>query len=120
MFIWDDLFRWSKVVYLPDWINALPAPIMAPSYMTFVCLLPAGFVTASLANARAAVVRCVLLAPLLPIITYTLEPLHHNRFLIANALFHYAWIVLFFSALPALLVILIRAAIEHARKPKHG
>lgn len=120
MVIWGDLFRWSKVTYLPEWAKALPAPLMLPSYLAFICPLPAVLITDSLASARAAVVRSVLLSPLAAVIAYALNPLHQDRFLVANMLFNYVWIVLFFCVLPAVLVVLIRAAIERARKPKHG
>lgn len=118
--VWGDLFRWSKVVHLPEWAKVLPVPIMLPSYLAFVCLLPAAFAADSLAAARGAVLKCMLLAPLASTTAYSLDPLHQNRFLFANVLFNYAWIVLFFCALPALLVILMRAAINRASKPKHS
>lgn len=120
MVIWSDLFRWSKVVYLPEWAKALPAPLMLPSYLTFVCLLPASLGTDSLAAARAAVLNSVLLAPFAAVITFALNPLHQNSSLLFNALFHYAWIVLFFCALPAILVAFIRMGIDFALKQRHG
>ena len=120
MVIWGDLFRWSKVAYLPEWANALPAPLMLPSYLTFVCLLPAALGTDSLANARAVVLKTVLIAPLAAVIAFAVSPQHQNAALLFNALFHYVWIVLFFCALPAVLVILVRAAIAFALKKAHG
>ena len=120
MVIWGDLFRWSKVVYLPEWAKALPAPLMLPSYLAFVCLLPAAFGTDRLAAARAAVLKSVLLAPFVAIITFALNPLHQGASLLFNALFHYAWIVLFFCTLPAILVVFIRVGIDFALKQRHG
>lgn len=120
MVIWGDLFRWSKVAYLPEWAKALPAPLMLPSYLTFVCLLPAAFGTDSLTSARAAVLKSVLLAPFAAVVAYALNPLHQDFSLIPNALFHYVWIVLFFCVLPAVFVVFIHAVIEFALKRKHG
>ena len=116
MVIWGDLFRWSKVTYLPEWAHALPASLMLPSYLTFVCLLPAALGTVSLANARAFVLKTVLVAPIAAVIAFAVSPQHQNAALLFNALFHYVWIVLFFCALPAILAILIRAAIAVALK----
>ena len=88
MVIWGDLFRWSKVAYLPAWARVLPAPLMLPSYLTFVCLLPAALGTDSLVSARAAVLKSVLLAPFAAVIAFALNPLHQNASLLFNALFH--------------------------------
>jgi len=120
MVIWGDLFRWSKVAYLPEWAKVLPAPLMLPSYLAFVCLLPAALGTDSLASARSAVMKSVLLAPFAAVIAFALNPLHQNAYLVFNALFHYVWIVLFFCALPAIIVVVIRAAIAAALKRTHG
>jgi len=111
--IWGDLFRWSKVVYIPKWAEILPAPIYLPAYLAFVCLLPAAFATDSSEIARASVLKCVLLAPVASIAAFALSALHPPPFisvshLIINTLFHYIWIVLFFCALPAFFVVLIR------------
>ena len=120
MVIWGDLFRWSKVVYLPEWAKALPAPLMLPSYLTFVCLLPAAFASDSLTFASAAVSKSVLLAPFAAVIAFALNSPHQDASLLLNALFHYVWIVLFFCALPAILVLLVRAAVAASLRRIHG
>ena len=120
MVIWGDLFRWSKVVYLPEWAKALPAPIMLPSYLAFFCLLPATLGTDSLTAARAAASKSILLAPLAAVIAFALNPLHQDASLLFNALFHYVWIILFFCALPAVLAVLIRVGIDFVLKKRHG
>ncbi|WP_459720193.1 hypothetical protein [Sideroxyarcus sp. TK5] len=120
MVIWGDLFRWSKVIHLPEWANALPEPLMLPAYITFVCLLPAALGADNMVSARSAVLSTVLIAPVVAVATYALEPLHQNAELLFNALFHYVWIVLFFCVLPAILVILIRVLIEFVLKQVHG
>jgi hypothetical protein len=120
MVIWGDLFRWSKVAHLPAWAEVIPAPLMFPSYLALVCLLPAALGTDSVASARAAVLKSVLLAPFAAVIAFALNPLHQNTSLVFNALFHYVWIVLFFCALPAILVVFIRAVIAAAFKRPNG
>jgi hypothetical protein len=114
MVLWGDLFRWSKVAYLPDWAEALPMPLMAPSYLVFICLLPAAFATRTFASARKAILASVLLSPLAPVAAFAIDPLHQNRFLPANMVFHYVWILLFYCAAPALLALLLRAAFGYA------
>jgi hypothetical protein len=74
MVIWGDLFRWSKSVYIPDWAKALPHPMRLPSYLTFVCLLPAALGTDSLASALGAVLKAVLIAPIAAVIAYAVTP----------------------------------------------
>ncbi|MGC3965304.1 MAG: hypothetical protein QM803_18850 [Rhodocyclaceae bacterium] len=120
MIIWGDLFRWSKVVQLPEWASALPSPLMLPSYLAFVCLLPAALGTNSFATARAAVLKSVLVAPITTVIAFALNPLNRDASLLINVPFHYAWIVLFFCALPAALVVVIRAGIDFVVKQKHS
>lgn len=117
---WGDLFRWSKVVHLPDWAEALPMPFMAPSYLVFICLLPAAFATRTLAGAQTAILVSALISPLAPVAAFALDPLHQNRFLPANMVFHYAWILLFFCAVPALLAFLLRAAFGYASGKGRG
>jgi hypothetical protein len=112
MVISGDLFRWSKVVHPPEWAKALPAPLLLPSYLTFICLLPAAFGSDRLGSACTMVLKSVLWAPFAAVIAYALNPLHQNASLLFNALFHYAWAVLFFCSLPATLVLLIRWAVS--------
>jgi hypothetical protein len=120
MVIWVDLFIFSKVVYLPAWANVLPAPILAPAFLAFVCLIPAAVVPDTLGGARWAVARSVLLSPLTAIAAYALNPANQDRFLPANAIFNYLWIVLFHCLVPALLLVIVRGVFHYSRKPKHG
>jgi hypothetical protein len=120
MVIWVDLFTFSKVVYLPAWTKVLPITIMAPSYIAFFCLIPATFIANNLASARVAVAKSVLLSPLAAIAIYAFNPSHQNRFLFANTLFNYVWIVLFYCLLPALLLVGARTVFHSVLKHKHG
>ena len=119
MVTWVDLFTFSKVVYLPAWAKVLPIPIMVPAYITFVCLIPVTFIANSLASARVAIAKSVLLSPLAVIAIYALNPSHQNRFLFANAFFNYAFIVLYHCLLPALLLVGVRSVFHYMLKYKH-
>jgi hypothetical protein len=119
MVIWVDLFTFSKVVYLPAWAKVLPIPIMVPAYIAFLCLIPATIIANTLASTRVAIAKSVLLSPLAAIAIYALNPSHQNRFLFANALFNYVWIVLFHFLLPALLLIGARTIFHFVLKGNH-
>jgi hypothetical protein len=41
IFIWRDLFFFSKTAHLPAWTAVLPSPINTPLYLAFFCLLAA-------------------------------------------------------------------------------
>lgn len=120
MFIWADLFNFSKVVYLPAWTKVLPAPINVPAYLAFTCLVPAAFVADSLRSACLAVAQSVLLSPLAAIVAYALNPIHQDKYLLANSLFNYVFIVLFHCLIPALLLVGVRAAIHYTLGRRHG
>lgn len=119
MVIWVDLFTFSKVVYLPAWTRVLPIPIMVPAYIAFFCLIPATFLADTLASTRVAIAKSVLLSPLAAIAIYALNPSHQNRFLFANTLFNYVWIVLFHFLLPALLLVGTRSIFHYVFKGNH-
>jgi hypothetical protein len=119
MLIWVDLFTFQKVVYLPAWAKILPAPLMAPAYLAFVCLIPAAFVANTLKGSILTVTKSVLLSPLTAIAAFALNPAHQDGSLTVNVLFNYVWIVLFHCLLPALLLVGARAVLHYALKYKH-
>jgi hypothetical protein len=104
MVLWVDLFTFSKVVHLPGWAQVLPWPMLAPSFLVFACLLPAAFGTDSLASSRKAITVSVLLAPFAAVASYALNPSYQDRFLPANALFTYFWVIGWHCLLPALII----------------
>jgi len=120
MLMWGDLFLWAKVLHIPDWLNALPAPLLFPAYLAFLCLLPAALLADELVAAGVAVALAVLVAPLFAVAAYALQARHQDGALLANMAFHYCWIVLFFCVVPALLVLLFRAALDWIRRRRAG
>ena len=121
MFAWVDLFVFSKVVYLPSWAHILPWPMLAPSFLAGVCLLPAAFGTDSLAASRKAITVSVLVTPISAVAAYSLNPLYQDRFLPANALFNYFWVIGFHCLAPALILYSVRLLIYFTnRRFGHG
>ena len=121
MLVWVDLFIFSKVVYLPGWAHILPWPMLAPSLLAGVCLLPAAFGPDSLAASRKAITVSVLITPIAAVAAYSLNPLYQDRFLPANALFNYFWVIGFHCVAPALILYSVRLLIHFTtRRPGHG
>lgn len=115
MIVWPELFLWSKVVHIPSWAELLPTPIFTGAYVSFLCLLPAAFLTESFAGAKRALLVAVVITPAAAVATYALNPAHHNKYLLFNVVFHYVWAVLFCLLLPALILLLIRKLVSYGR-----
>jgi len=120
MVIWADIFNFSKIVHLPGWAEHLPNPINAPAYMTLLCLVPAALVSTSVQRAALGVAASIFIAPLFAVAAYLLNPIHQNAYFFVNALFSYAWIVLFHCAVPSLLLLAIRASAHYIRAKQSG
>ncbi|WP_024929234.1 hypothetical protein [Methylophilus sp. OH31] len=116
MVVWVELFTFSKVVHLPQWADALPWPILAPSFLVLLCLIPAAFGTHTFANACKAIIFSLLVCPLVAVVAYALNPLYQTRFLPANALFNYFWVIGFHCLVPAMLLLAVRAIVYFTRK----
>lgn len=108
MLAWPELFLWSKVVHLPSWTELLPMPLFAGAYISFLCLLPAAFFTESFAGAKRALLMAVIITPVAAVATYAFNPIHHNKYLPFNVVFHYVWVILFCLLLPAVILGTIR------------
>lgn len=116
MLVWVELFVFSKVVYLPGWTHILPWPMFAPSFLACICLLPAAFGTDSLASSRKAITVSVLIPPIAAVAAYSLNPLYQDRFLPANALFNYFWVIGFHCLAPALILYSVRLLIHFTNR----
>ena len=118
MVAWPELFLWSKVVHLPRWAELLPSPILAGAYVSFLCLLPAAFLTGSFAGAKRALLLVAAITPATAVATYALNPIHHNKYLLFNVAFHYVWAILFCLLLPSLILLTIRKLVSY--RGQHG
>lgn len=116
MIVWVDLFTFSKAVHLPQWADALPWPIFAPSFLVFFSLIPAAFGTDTFANAYKAIIFSLLVCPLAAVVAYALNPLYQTRFLPANALFNYFWVIGFHCLVPAMVLLAVRAIVYFTRQ----
>jgi len=115
MVVWVDLFIFSKVVHLPQWADALPLPILAPSFLVFFCLIPAAFGPDSFKSACHAIIFSLLVCPIAAVISYAVNPLYQDWFLPANALFNYFWVIGFHCLVPAMLLLAVRAIVYFTR-----
>jgi len=120
MVVWVELFTFSKVVHLPQWADALPWPIFAPSFLVLFCLIPAAFGTDTFKSAYKAIIFSLLVCPLAAVVAYALNPLNQTRFLPANALFNYFWVIGFHCLIPALLVLVTRAIFDFIYRTFHS
>jgi len=108
MVVWPELFLWSKVVYLPSWAKFLPIPIFTGACVSFLCLIPAAFFTASFASAKRALFMTVAITPTVAVATYVLDSANINKYLPFNIVFHYFWVILFCLLLPTIILGTIR------------
>ncbi len=115
MLLWPEMFLWAKVVHLPSWTEFLPAQIFAGSYVSFLCLLPAAFLTDTFASAKRALILVVALTPLAAVGTYAANPAHHNHYIVFNVVFHYMWVILFALLLPSILLLSMRKLLTYRR-----
>ncbi len=115
MLLWPEMFLWAKVVHLPSWTEFLPAPIFSGSYVSFLCLLPAAFLTESFASAKRALIMVVALTPVAVVGTYLANPAHHNHYIVFNVVFHYIWVILFVLLLPSMLLLSMRKFLSYRR-----
>ena len=103
MIICRDMFLFAKFIRLTEWSKSLPFLFKLPSVdMVIICLLPVALFTDSFSFAFASVVICVLLSPLVPVITWMTTISYHP---LVNGIYNYLFIVLFHCAFPALLVL---------------
>jgi hypothetical protein len=109
IFIWRDLFFFSKTVHLPAWTAVLPSPIDTPLYLSFFCLLPAAFLTSTLSTAIRATAKAIFLAPLPTFFFLILSHVGFDIVQLVGVLFTYVWVVGFNCLAPALLLVAARA-----------
>lgn len=107
---WPELFFFSKSVHLPAWAEHLPTPINAPIYVALACLTPSVVTSASTKQAATSGFKVVLLAPLLGLLLYVLQPQGSFLELLANTVFHYLWIIGFNCLLPLAALLCVRGA----------
>ncbi len=109
IFVWRDLFFFSKIVHLPTWTAMLPSPVNTPAYIAFVCLVPAAFIPSTPSGAARALAWAVVFAPLPALIVYITRTMTSDPGSWLNAAFNYAWVVGFHCFLPALGLLAFRA-----------
>lgn len=115
MTIWRDMFLFSKSLPVPKWSYFLPYPFILTSDLIIFCLLPAAFVTERISSACLAVLACVLLAPLVPVINLMMS-ISYNPLI--NGMGNYLFIILFHCAFPAFFVVFIRTVINLIQKSR--
>lgn len=109
MVLWQDLFLFAKSIHLPTWAKSLPSPVFAPSYLAFLCLIPAALFSPTLSTALRAVLITLCVSPLPALMLYANQPrwsLRHDLWV--NLLFNYVWMIGFFCLLPAIVLLLAR------------
>jgi len=109
VFVWRDLFFFSKVAHLPAWTAILPIPINTPAYLAFACLIPAAFIPSTASGAARALAWAIAFSPLPALIMYIASTVTSGTDLWLNAAFNYAWVVGFHCFLPALGLFAVRA-----------
>lgn len=107
---WPELFLFSKVVYLPEWVRPLPDPLLAA---WLLLLGPLALALPGEPKFRTALGRIVALAFLGPGIGVVIHCLFGNSGWM-NALFQLAWVFVLCSLPPA--VVLAGVAALRARK----
>jgi len=113
MTLWQDMFLFAKLAPVPKWSYFLPYPFILTSDIVFICLLPAAFFSDSFRYACMAVLMCVLISPLVPVlilmITISYNPL-------ANGIGNYLFIIFFHCAFPAFLILFICAIVNFIQR----
>lgn len=120
IFIWRDLFFFSKTVHLPAWTAVLPSPINTPLYLAFFCLLPAAFLTSTLSTAIRATAKAIFLAPLPTFFFLLLSQVGFDIVELVGVLFTYVWVVGFNCLAPALLLVAARAIASAVKRYFRG
>ncbi len=105
MILWQDMFLFAKSAPWPKWSYFLPYPFILTSEIVFICLLPAAFFSDSFRYACMAVVMCVFISPLVPVISLMITVSHNP---LANGIGNYLFIILFHCAFPAFIILFIR------------
>ncbi len=113
MILWRDMFLFAKSAPVPKWSYFLPYPFILTSDIVFVCLLPVAFLVNRFRFACASVMMCVLLSPLVSVITW-MTTISYTPLL--NGIYNYLFIILFHCVFPAFLVLIIRAIINFIQK----
>lgn len=111
MVIWPEMFNYAKVVYFSAWTKLLPFSIDTPAYLALICLLPAAIAPARPADAQRAIAVAVLLAPVFATAVYATRFAAVERYFVTNTVFNYFWIVFVHCAIPALILMLMRAVV---------
>ena len=110
IYIYFDLFSFSKNINLPDWAMALPFPMSAPSLIVALSLIPALIIPNKLYSVFRVIVACLLISPIAGLINFSLIPAHQHNGLLYNILFNYFWIIFFHCLIPAVIIFSARIA----------
>ncbi len=113
MIIWRDMFLFTKSAPVPKWSYFLPYPFILTSDIVFVCLLPVAFFPKSFRFKYASVLICVLLSPLIPVVTWMTTISYHP---LVNGIYNYLFIILFHCFFPVFFIVLIRTIVDCIHK----
>ncbi len=113
IWIWVDLFVFSKVQHLPAWQAILPPLLRGTFLLALVPLLPAMFLTKRLKDFLQVTLGVILLAPWPALIKFFIDDLAANTAgAVQNVLGNFVWIafqcLIPLSLLFALFVILLK------------
>ena len=117
MMLWPQFFLFSKVVYLPAWASALPAPFSLPALLAAVCLAPAAFVPCPLKQAVGATFGASAAAS--TILVFASLSRWPKGYVLANAAFNYAW-ALFPCLAAAIILLALRLVARKISGEAHG
>lgn len=107
MICWPALFLFAKSVHLPAWAESLHSPINTPKYIVFLCLIPVAFSNSKLLNIGLRLSKIILIASIIPVISYILETNSQDIRLIYNVIFQYLWVIGWNCTLPALALLVL-------------
>ncbi|MGN7917685.1 hypothetical protein [Lysobacter sp. 22409] len=112
VFVFRDIYLFSKVSIRPDWAQFLPTWLGVSDFIGLLCLAPAALMPERLKSVAAALAKCVFLAPLPVLIVYSNDHAHSGLWM--NLLFNYGWVGLH-CLIPAVMLFVVRGIVDGSR-----
>lgn len=122
--LFSDLLLFSKIVYVPQWIDNLPKPFRYfefPGFINsfiFICLLPTIFILRGQYRSLKVIAKTVFLSPLLIAITDSINIISKtsDQFQIFNIPFQYFWILIYHCIIPIIAIFILLLLINELKE----
>lgn len=103
---WQELYLFSKIIYLPEWVKLLPSHFIASPIITILCLIPCALMTGNTTLTIKNTLLVCLLSPFTAVFFIFLTRTD-SSFSVMNFIYQYLYILLMSCLIPIIVLGLI-------------